>query len=210
MKLVVFGASGKTGRLVVEQALAAGNQVVAYVRNKEAFNTNHPALEVVEGQLSETEKLKAAMTGSEACISVLGGASLTKHSYEIVEGIDTIVRLMEETGVKRFVYLSSLGAGESRMYMPQPVRFLVADVSLRVPLADHTANENRIRQSQLDWTIVRPGSLTYGGMIGQLKHGSEALKMKGNPSISRANVAAFILGQLTEATYRKKCVWLFE
>lgn len=210
MKLVVFGASGKTGKLVVEQALALGHQVVAYVRNKETFGVEHPALNVVEGQLHETEKLKAAMNGSDACISVLGGASLTKHSYEIREGIDAIVRLMEETGVKRFIYLSSIGAGESRNYMPQPVRFLVADVSLRVPLADHTANEHRIMRSQLDWTIVRPGSLTYGGMTGQLKHGSEAMTMKGNPSISRANVAAFILGQLTETTYRNKCVWLFE
>jgi len=118
--------------------------------------------------------------------------------------------LMEETGVKRFIYLSSLGAGESRNYMPQPVRFLVADVALRVPLADHTTNENRIMRSQLDWTIVRPGSLTYGGKTEQLKHGFEAMKMKGNPSISRSNVAAFILGQLTETTYQKKCVWLFE
>jgi len=210
MKLVVFGASGKTGRLVVEQALASGNRVVAYVRNKEVFNMDHPALEVVEGLLNETNKLKTVINGSDACISVLGGASLTKHSNEIVEGIDTIVRLMEETGVKRFIYLSSLGAGESRNYMPQPVRFLVADVSLRVPLADHTANENRIMRSQLDWTIVRPGSLTYGGMTEQLKHGFVAMKMKGNPSISRSNVAAFILGQLTETTYQKKSVWLYE
>jgi putative NADH-flavin reductase len=210
MKIVIFGASGKTGRLLIKQAIASGNDVVAYVRNKDSVIINHPALEVVEGQLNDKNKLKSVIAGSDACISVLGGASLTKHCNEIMEGIDNIVGIMEETGVKRFIYMSSIGAGESRKYMPQPIRFLVADLSLRVPLADHTTNENRIKRSQLEWTIIRPGGLTDGDKTDKMKHGFEDMKMKGNQNISRSNVAAFILSQLKEKNYLKKSVWLFE
>ena len=80
---------------------------------------------------------------------------------------------MEEEKVKRFIYLSSFGAGDSRKYMPQPIRFIIADVMLRVPLADHNTNESRITKSQLKWTIIRPGGLTNGAKTDNLKHGSE-------------------------------------
>lgn len=210
MKLVVFGASGKTGSLLIEEALASGYEVNAYVRTKESIKLVHPNLKVFVGQLNEKVKLKFAIIGSDACISTLGGASLTKHSKEIMEGIDNIVRIMEEVKVKRFIYLSSIGAGNSRNYMPQPIRFFIADLMLRVPLADHTINENRITQSQLEWTIIRPGGLTDGSKTDNLKHGTEKIKMKGNQSISRSNVATFILNQLTNSNYLNKSVWLFE
>lgn len=210
MKLVVFGASGKTGGLVIEEALASGHDVIAYVRTPESVKRVHPNLKVVVGQLNEKDKLKSVITGVDACISTLGGSSLTKHSPAIMEGIDNIVGLMEEANVKRFIYLSSIGAGNSRKYMPQPVRFFVADLMLRVPLADHNANENRITQSKLEWTIIRPGGLTNGAKSENLKHGTEYTKLKGNLSISRASVAAFIVSQLSNNTWLNKSVWLFE
>jgi len=210
MKITVFGASGKTGKFVLDETLALGYEVTAYVRTKESIHLVHPKLNVVEGQLNETDKLRTVITGSDACISTLGGASLTKHSQAILDGIDSIVRIMEEVNVKRLLYLSSFGAGDSRNAMPQPLRFLIADVMLRIPLADHTTNENRITKSQLDWTLFRPGGLTDGPKTAPLKHGSENTKLKGNPSISRSNVAAFMVQQLTDRTYFNKSVWLSE
>ncbi len=162
MKIVIFGASGKTGSLLVDEALASGHDVIAYVRKPESVKSKHPNLKVVAGYLNEKDKLKSVISGSDACISTLGGASLTKHSNEIIEGIDNIVSIMEEEKVTRFIYLSSFGVGDSRKYMPQPVRFIIADIMLHVPLADHNTNENRITKSQLNWTIVRPGGLTNG------------------------------------------------
>jgi putative NADH-flavin reductase len=210
MKIIVFGASGRTGGLLIEEALASGHEVIAYVRTKESVKSVHPNLKVVAGQLNETDKLKSVITGSDACISTLGGASLTKHSSEIIAGIDHIVSIMEEVNVKRFIYLSSIGAGNSRYFMSQPLRFFIADILLRVPLADHNTNEKRITQSQLEWTIIRPGSLTDGTRSDNLKHGTENIKLKGNISISRSNVAAFILNQLTHSSYVNKSVWLYE
>ena len=210
MKILVFGASGKTGSLLVTEALALGFEVIAYVRRKESITEEHPNLKIIEGQLNDKEKLKYAISGSDACISTLGGSSLTKHNIQIIQGIDNIVTLMEEEKVKRLIYLSSIGAGNSRFYMPQPIRFLIADIMLRVPLADHNANESRISQSKLDWTVIRPGGLTNGPKTSNLKHGFESMKMKGNGNISRSNVAAFMLEQLNQENYLQKSVWLHE
>jgi len=210
MKIVVFGASGKTGSLLVDEALTSGHEVLAYVRKPESIKSEHPNLKVVAGYLNEKDKLKSVISGSDACISTLGGASLTKHSREIIEGIDNIVSIMEQESVARFIYLSSFGAGDSRRYMPQPVRFLIADIMLLVPLADHNTNEGRITKSQLNWTIVRPGGLTNGAKTDNLKHGCEMTKIKGSLSISRSNVAAFLLNQVSNNDYANKSVWLYE
>jgi putative NADH-flavin reductase len=210
MKIVIFGASGKTGSLLVNEALASGHVVIAYVRKPESVKSEHPNLKVVAGYLNEKDKLKSVISGSDACISTLGGASLTKHSFEIIEGIDYIVSIMEEEKVMRFIYLSSFGAGDSRKYMPQPIRFIIADIMLLVPLADHNTNESRIIKSQLHWTIVRPGGLTNGAKTDILKHGYGKTKIKGSLSISRSNVAAFLLNQVTSKDYANKSVWLHE
>ena len=180
------------------------------MRNESGITQKNPNLKVVVGNLTETFKLKEAITGADVCISTLGGGSLTHHSPEIIDGIDKIVSIMEQKGVNRIIYLSSLGARESRFFMPQPIRFLIADVMLRVPLADHNANENRIVNSKLNWTIVRPGGLTDNEKTGNLKFGSEKKVFKGSTSISRANVAAFILEQVSNLEFVNKSVWLTE
>ena len=210
MKIVIFGASGKTGALLLGQALDNGHLVTAYVRREGSVVQKHPNLKIVTGSLNDVTKLEEAISGSDACFSTLGGGSLTKHSPELVAGIDRIVTLMEKQGVKRLVYLSSIGAGESRYFMGSVIRFLVTDVFLRVPLADHNANEQRIAKSKLQWTIVRPGGLTDGPKTGNLKSGNGKTILKGSPKISRANVASFMLEQLEEKANINKGVWLFE
>jgi len=165
---------------------------------------------VIIGTLNDTVRLKETLVGADACISALGGASLTKHAPEIIAGIDHIVTLMELLGIRRFIYLSSIGAGESRYFMGPVVRFLLTDILLRVPLADHNTNEQRLAKSKLQWTVIRPGGLTNGPKTGKMKHGSEKIILKGGSSISRANVASFMLGQLTDQTNFNKCVWLQE
>jgi len=210
MKVVIFGANGKTGLLLLEQALAKGYQVVAYVRRPESILIENPKLKIVIGNLNEPLKMKDTISGADACISALGGGSLTKHSIEIMNGIKNIISIMEITKVHRLIYLSSLGANESRYLIPQPLRFFLTNIFLRVPLADHNTNESNIMKSKLQWTLVRPGSLTDGQLTGDLRHGTENSKIKGSASISRANVASFMIQQLTDTTYQQKAVWLSE
>lgn len=210
MKIVVFGANGKTGIQIVKLALENGHKVIAYIRTPGTLRIDHPNLRVFVGNLNETLKLRDAISGADACISTLGGGSLTQHATDIITGIDNIVTIMEHERVHRFIYLSSIGAGESRFLIPQPTRFFITKLLLRVPLADHNANELRITISNLQWTIVRPGGLTDGLVTGNVKHGIDKTMMKGNPTISRANVAAFMLKQVLDDIYLKKCVWLYE
>jgi len=209
MKIVVFGANGKTGIRLTQQALDEGHQVTAYVRRPDALKLQHPNLKVIIGSLSDTTLLNEAISGSDAVLSTLGGSSLTRHSPEIVAGINLIIAIMEKEGVKRLIYLSSLGAGESRNMMSPFIRFFIVGIMLRVPLADHTANEQQIMGSKLIWTVVRPAGLTNGPKTGRLKHGSNISALKGTPQLSRANVAAFMLKQLTETTYANKCAWVY-
>lgn len=209
MKIVIFGANGKTGTLLTEQALAKGHQVTAYIRRAGALLQQHPNLKTVVGNLNDKVKLKEAIYGADACISVLGGGSLTKHSPEIIAGIDNIVSIMEKESVNRFIYLSSMGAGESRFIMRPLIRFFIADLMLRVPLADHTTNEQRIAKSSLKWTLVRPAGLTNGPKTGRLKHGKTIKVLNGSPQISRSNVASFLLDQLTDTNYINEGVWIY-
>ena len=210
MKLVIFGASGQTGRLLVEQALEKGHEVIAYVRREGALTISHQKLRVVIGNLNDPARLQDAIAGADACFSTLGGGSLTKRSPQLTAGISMIVRQMELLGVGRLIYLSSIGAGESRFFMGPVLRFLITGLMLRVPLADHSANEECLAKSKLNWTLVRPGSLTTGVKTGKIRHGSDYIKLSGNPKISRADVAAFMLDQAGSNLYGKKGVWLFE
>ncbi len=210
MKIAIFGASGKTGKYIVEQALEKGHEVIAYVRRENAIELSNINLKIVVGKLTDNAKLKQTLIDADACISALGGNSLRKHATEVMAGITAIIEAMEINNSKRFIYLSSIGAGESRNYMAQPIRFIVADLFLRVPLADHTINEKAIQASELNWTIVRPGGLSDKELTNNVVHGDQAIKLKGNPTISRANVAAFILDQLTNDTYVNKSAWLHE
>jgi putative NADH-flavin reductase len=210
MKIVVFGANGKTGSLLVEQALAKGHEVTAYIRTAGSVRIENKKLKIVVGNLDETLKLKDAIAGADACFSTLGGSSLTKSSPIIVKGIENIVHIMELEVVPRFIYLSSFGAGETKNMMPAVMRFFLVNLMLRVPLADHNANEQTIMKSKLHYTIVRPGGLTDGPFTGKFKHGNGKYDGKGKTNISRTDLAAFMLEQLTDQTYSKKAVWLFE
>jgi nucleoside-diphosphate-sugar epimerase len=210
MKIVIFGASGRTGSIILEMALTEGHYVTAYIRSKRSIVKRHANLKYVVGQLNDNQKLKEAISGADACFSALGGNSLIHHSPEIIEGIDSIVNVMESEGVKRFIYLSSIGAGESRSYMPLPLRFLIADLILRVPLADHTKNENRIYKSSLQWTVIRPGGLNDNDVTDIISYGCEKTHLIGSPSISRASVAVFMLQQLTDLQFINRCVWIYE
>jgi putative NADH-flavin reductase len=189
--------------------LAKDYQVIAYIRRAGSLALQHPNLKIIVGNLNESVKIKEAIAGSDIVISALGGRSLTRHSREIITGIDQIINHLEHEGVKRFIYLSSLGAGDSRYLMSILIRFFIAGLMLRVPLADHTINEQRIAKSKLQWTIVRPAGLTNGPRTGRLKHGTEKKVLKGSLEISRANVASFILEQLSDNRYINSSVWVY-
>lgn len=200
MNLLIFGATGETGRELVNQALAQGNAATAFVRDPGKLDIKHPNLKVIEGDVTDTATVERAVQGQDVVFSTLGSRSLKKNPT-LTKGVDTIVRAMEKQGVQRFVYQSSLGVGNSREHLDFLVRYIIIPLVLRNAIADHTAKEKIVQQSSLDWVIVRPAGLTNGLHTDNYRHGES---IHYGAKISRADVADFMLKQATDTTYLHK------
>ena len=94
--------------------------------------------------------------------------------------------------------------------MPRISRFLVLDMMLKIPIADHTLNEGKIKNSKLEWTIFRPGGLTDDTATRKVNYGTEKVLFKGNPKISRTNLAVFMLERISDKALFRKAVWIHE
>lgn len=206
MKLLIFGATGGTGRQLVEQSLEQGHAVTAFARNPTQLDIKHPNLKIVQGDVMDFASVQRAMQGQEAVLSALGSPA-NKIGTIRSEGTRNIMRAMEMTGIRRFVCQTSLGYGDSRKVLnrtPFIFKYIIVPFILRKGFADHALQEEYIKHSQLDWIIVRPGNLTDGNRTGVYRHGfpanDQAIKVK----ISRADVAEFMLKQLTDNKYLKK------
>lgn len=202
MKLLIFGATGGTGRCLLEQSLAAGHHVTAFARSPEKVTTQYPNLKVVQGDILDYDSVAAAMPGHDAVLSALGVYLFHKNTV-LSDATRNIIRAMEAHGVKRFVCESSLGIADSRDQMSLFAEFILYPLLLRHFFPDKERQELHIRHSQLDWVIVRPARLTKGKQTGQYRHGfGPHEKIKG--AISRADVAEFMLRQLTDNTYLRQ------
>ena len=208
MNLVVFGATGGTGRCLVEQGLAAGHRLAALVRRPEAVGRLHGDVSVVAGDVLDPAAVLQAVKGQEAVVWAIGGQDPVRTALSgrqrqrevCTRGSANVLDAMAEHGVRRLVALSSWGAGESRSRMPLPFRLFVVPLLLRTELADKARQEALIRASTADWTIVRPSRLTDGERTGSYRVGP-ALAYSPRSSISSADVAQFLLGQLSDPTW---------
>ena len=203
MKIIVFGASGKTGHEVVQLALQNGHDVTAFVRNPSRLNIVHDHLHITTGDITDYEQVAVSMIGKEAVISALGATSPFKYDQDVVDGVGNIIRAMEVKDVRRFIYMSFVGVKESRHSAGLVIRY-IAPRLLSTEIKGHEQRENLIRNSTLDYTIVRSPTLTNGKQTAQYKTGEELSKKGFINSISRADVAHFLVQQLTDVTYLKK------
>jgi len=203
MKIVVFGATGGTGRELVEQALHQGHHVTAQARNPEKLaEFDHPELEVVHGDVLDPQGVERAVVGQEAVLCAIGvGAERTTLRED---GTRNIISAMEENDVSRLVCLSSLGVGDSRANLPFFTKYVIVGIFLRHAFADHERQERIVRQSSLAWTIVRPPHLKDGPRTGEYQHGFSPTYRKIRAQVSRADVADFMLQQLTDDVYLRR------
>ena len=195
--LVVLGAAGRIGRLVVEQALAAGHPVTALVRSPEKLTLRHPKLRVVVGDTTDSTALSRALAGAEAVISTLG----SRRSV-IVDSSRALVTAAREAGVNRVLILSSWLV--QRDHLPALTRVLTS-VAMGSVITDKVAGEQLIRNSDLDWTIVYPGVLTDGPAVGSVVLPDGATRGS-SERISRADVAAWVVLAATEHLYSGQSV----
>lgn len=204
-RVLVLGATGGTGLQVVSQALRRGCEVTAFVRNPQHLIIKSDQLHVCTGSLPDDgEALASAVHGQDAVISTLGVGKSLKSSGLIARSMPTIVTALESQGVRRLIFTSAYGVGDTRRDVPALPRILMR-LLFRDLYSDKESGENQLRRSSLDWTIVYPVTLTNGPATAPCRVG-ERLALKGFPTIPRANVAAFLLAQMYDATYVRKGV----
>ncbi|MCU0492147.1 MAG: SDR family oxidoreductase [Chloroflexaceae bacterium] len=203
MKLTIFGATGRTGKPLVQQALAAGHEVTAFVRDPAKLGLAHERLHVVQGDVRDSAAVERAIVGADVVLSALGQ---TKTSTKDMQTTATrnIVAAMKHHGIRRLVSLTGAGvaAPEDQPRLMNHVisfalRMLDGDV-----LKDAENHAEVIRSSDLDWVIVRGPRLTEGPHTGKYRVGWVGVNT--GVSISRADVADFMLKQVQDNTYLRK------
>lgn len=201
MKLLIVGATGGTGRELVRQALEQGHTVTALVRTPRKLALQHERLAVIQGNVLDAGAVERAVRGQEAVLSALGHKRWIVASSTLSRGTRNIVDSMKKHGVRRFVCETSLGVGDSIGRLGLYYTLFVIPFIVFFYFLDKGKQERIIRQSGLDWIIVRPARLTNGRQRGDYHHGSEVGSYIFTRSISRADTAEFMLRQLTENTY---------
>lgn len=202
-RILVLGASGRLGRLVVEQALGHGHQVVAFVRDRSRLGIEGEKLSVIEGDATDARSVAAAVEGCDAVISALGAIGGRVNVYS--DGVANAIHAMSARGVRRLVVVSSSGVGAAAGDLPLTLRAMRVLPGMRAVLDDMERMEGDVMLSDLDWTIVRPSGLTDGPITGVYRVVEGSFVPKGS-TVSRADVAALLLKCAESDRYAHRAV----
>jgi putative NADH-flavin reductase len=200
MKIAVFGATGRTGIHIVQQALEAGYEVVALARIPTRLSISHPHLKMVQGDIHTAAPVEKTVTDADVVISVLGPTG-NQPEFAISTGMEIILTAMQRQNVKRLIISAGAGVGDPQdtpKLFDKAIGLLLRTFSRNV-YEDMLRAVATVRASDRDWTVVRVPMLTDGPLTGQVRIGMVG---KGTgPRISRADMAAFMLQQVTDAQY---------
>jgi putative NADH-flavin reductase len=195
MKIAVFGASGKTGILIVYQALNQGHTVTAFARQASKVTIQHKSLRIIQGDVSDLETVRLAVEGQDAVLCALG-VDKNKPNTILSEGTRNILKAMEATGVNRFICMSSAGilGNDSgfwfgKIFMPLFLNHVFEDKKRQMKV---------IQESHVEWVIIRPTGLTDSPKTNTYKISPGIPTSK---SVPRADVADFMLKLLTNKKY---------
>jgi putative NADH-flavin reductase len=195
MKIAVFGASGKTGILIVYQALNQGHEVTAFARQATKVTIQHKNLRVVEGDVLDPAKVREAVEGQDAVLCTLG-VSKNKPGTVLSEGTRNILVAMQTAGVKRFICMSSAGilGNDGGFWFGK----VIMPLFLRHVFADKVRQMKIVQESSAEWVILRPTALTDAPKTNTYKV-RPGLPTSG--SVPRADVADFMIKLVTDRRY---------
>jgi uncharacterized protein YbjT (DUF2867 family) len=200
VKILVVGATGGTGRLIVSQALALGYDVAALVRSPEKAS-NLTGARLIVGDARDETTLRNALTGQDAVISALGTpASPLKEVTLLSTATRALVNAMKAEQVSRLVCITGLGAGDSAGHGGFVFDNLIFPLLLRKVYVDKNRQEAIIRASGLDWVLVRPSILKDNPARGTVRALTDLSEFHGG-AVSREDVAKFVLEQLLSDTW---------
>ena len=204
MKLVIFGATGHVGQHLVAQALEQGHQVTAFTRSPEKLRQTHKNLRLFQGDVLNGTQVTAAIPGHDVVLVAVGMPLRNKDQLR-AKGTGNIVSAMQQTGVKRLICLSGMGANDSHAMLPALYKYLLVPLLMRHLYRDHELQENIVTTSGLDWTLARPAAFDVkGDHTGEYWHGFDPRDRKLKVKISTADVADFMLRQIDNDTYLHK------
>lgn len=202
MKLVVFGATGKTGIEIVKQSLAAGHEVTAFVRDLAKMPLEDARLQLITGDVFDYAMVAAAVKEQDAIVCSLGTNSLGKTTIRS-DGTANIIKAMDESQVKRLLVVSAMGIGDSWSTLSTSNKIFF-NTLLRNTRKDHEKQEVLVKESSLDWTIVRPSGLTDTPQTESYDAGENIMAQTSR--ICRADVAHFIVKELEDNAFIHKAV----
>ncbi|MGW1681729.1 NAD(P)-dependent oxidoreductase [Saccharopolyspora sp. NPDC002376] len=200
MRITIFGATGGTGKQLIEQACAAGYQVTAVVRDPAKVTFKHPELTVVRADVMDPADIRPHIAGRDAVISAIGSSNVKGPTTVQTDSTASILKALDEAEVRRFLVVSNSGMitegdGALTKHLVKPIlwRFL------KHPWTDMGHMEEVVRASGADWTILRPPMLTKGPRTGRYRTAVDRTVRGGN-KVSRADLADCILRNLADNT----------
>ena len=205
MNIIVFGATGSVGRLAVRHLLEQGHRVTAFARHTGNLDIEHPGLSRFDGDAMHFDSVNAAVAGHDAVVVTLGaGASLRSRVRS--EGTRNVVEAMKRQGVRRLVCQSTLGAGESWGNLSFFWKYIMFGLLLRAPFLDHERQEQLVRDSGLEWTLVRPSAFTDEPATGAFRVDVPTGERGLGLTISRADIALFLTRCVNEVSFLHRAV----
>lgn len=209
MKVVIFGATGGTGKELVKQALAAGEDVTAFARDPSKLALG-PSMHVAPGDALDPVAVGKAISGQDAVISALGPRSLNDNVL-LPRSMTHILAGMKEHGVRRLIVLGASGTmpnAEKRLGPAGRALFRLAKATLLHKIFEsQTAMQAMVRASGTEWTIVQPPRLLNSPGKGRYRVDGEALPANGKV-LPRADLATFMLAQLTSPEWLRRDVYI--
>ncbi len=203
MKIVVFGATGGTGREVVTQALEAGHDVTAVARNPLALEMEHPHLTVVRGDVMRRETILAPVRGQDVVVSSIGVLDRTPTRLYSV-GVMNILLAMHDAGVKRLICVTASGLDPGPLIakiIAKPILWTL----FKEGFTDMVRMETIVKATDMDWTIVRPPRLTNNERTGKYNVAIEKPLRRGF-LLARADLADFIVKHLADPATNRATV----
>ncbi len=205
MKIIIFGATGGTGQQLVEQSLSIGYETSVFVHNNpQKLDQYAGKIKIYQGDVRDFDGVNQAIQGHDAVMIALG-AIPGKVQQTLSLGTANIVRVMETNNIKRLVTETGAALVEDKNQLPMIWRLTPNMPLMREMFDDKRKQEKAIMDSKLDWIIVRPANLNNNPLNLNYKVG-EHIKLQVASSVARADVADFMIKQLTSDTWLKKAI----
>lgn len=206
LNIVVLGANGGIGNQVMLQALNAGHKVTAVLRTPSKLQTTHPNLQIVQGDVMKTDALDEHLKNKDVVISAIGKNSLKKTTL-YSQGNKNLIEAMKKAGTNRafFISASGLEVNPTHSILIKFATKLILQPLLRNMYADLWRMEKIIRESNINWTIMRPPKLLDGPVTRTYRTAID-MQVNNGLNISRADVAHFIVHNLTNEKIVNKTV----